>query len=78
MSRWMLSYDRLEDPAALAVQPARLRVVEIDDPLSLEQFQKRYPSDVPVETVGLINQVGIGSAFAEPGPAKQVVGGKLP
>lgn len=51
------SFATLTDPRALNVQPDRLRVVEIDRTMTLAEFHRRYPTDVPLDELALINQV---------------------
>ena len=41
------SFDRLTDPAALAVQPLRVKIVKVPRAMTIEQFAKEYPSAVP-------------------------------
>jgi predicted Zn-dependent protease len=60
------------------VQPKRLRVVAVDQPMTLREFAQRHPSSVPVSTLAVINQVGEGDRL-EPGRlVKRVVGGDGP
>lgn len=51
------SFDRLTDPAALAVQPKRIDVVEAPRAMTLAEFQRQWPSSIPMEELALINQV---------------------
>jgi predicted Zn-dependent protease len=68
------SFSRLTDKAALAVEPFRLEIVTLDRALSLDEFVRRYPSGVPLETVALINQVDAGARFESGAVVKRVVG----
>jgi predicted Zn-dependent protease len=72
------SFRVLTDRSALGVQPLRLDVVTLDRTLTLGQFNQRYPSRVPIETVALINGVELASTFPRGTPVKRVVGGPLP
>lgn len=69
------SFHELTDPAALAVQPAHLELVTLEQPLTVEQFQARYPSTVPLKEVALINGVDVGGTLPTNRPVKRVVGG---
>lgn len=51
------SFRRLTDPAALNVQPVRIRLVRIPRAMTIAQFHQAYPSTIPVEQVALINGV---------------------
>lgn len=51
------SFRRLTDPAALAVQPVRVRLVRLPQAMTIAQFHQAYPSTIPVEKVALINGV---------------------
>lgn len=52
---------------ALEVEPMRLEVVEIDTDMTLEEFERRYPSAIPLEELAVINQVEGGSSVLEAG-----------
>jgi predicted Zn-dependent protease len=69
------SFDRLSDPEALGVQPARLDVVKLDRGMTIEQFAQRYPSTVDTKTLALINGVEEGATLPAGQYAKRVVGG---
>ena len=49
------SFRRLTDPAALAVKPAVLRLVQIRSAMTIAQFQQQYPSSIPIEQLATIN-----------------------
>jgi predicted Zn-dependent protease len=51
------SFARETDPAVLDVRPKRVDLVELDRPATLEAFVSRYPSSVPPQVVGLINDL---------------------
>jgi predicted Zn-dependent protease len=70
----MGSFATLTDPAALNAKAARVKIVHLDRPMSLEEFTSAHPSTVKPEVVALINGVEKGEML-KPGPAKQVVGG---
>jgi predicted Zn-dependent protease len=73
------SFRELNDPAALNVQPARIELVKLDQPMTLAEFNQRYPSSVKVEEVALINGVQSANASLKAGEFyKRVVGGVKP
>ncbi len=59
------------------MQPAKVKVVHIDSPMSVTDFNNRHPSSVKIEVVALINGVDKGGTIPA-GPAKHVVGGIPP
>jgi predicted Zn-dependent protease len=78
VQRAFWSFDRLTDRAALAVQPLRLDIVTLDRRMTLAQFNQRYPSQVPIETISMINGVDAATSLASGTLVKRVVGGPLP
>lgn len=72
------SFDRLTDPAVLAVQPWRVQVVTVPRTMTVEEFARAYPGPVPVATVALVNNVDPTDRFAGGSLAKRIVGDPLP
>ncbi len=72
------TFERLTDRAALAVTPARLEMVVLDRDLTLEEFYRRYPSTVPLETIALINGRAPGDRLTAGMTIKPVTAGELP
>jgi len=73
------SFRELNDPAALNVQPARIDLVTLDQPMTVTEFNQKYPSTIKVEEVALINGVDGPAGTLRPGRAyKRVVGGVKP
>ena len=70
----MSSFGELKDSSAANVQPARLKIVKIAQPMSVNDFNARYPSSIKLEEVALINGVEGGGQIPA-GYAKQVTGG---
>lgn len=70
----LASFAPLTDPAVLAVQPQRIRVVELPVSMTVQEFNRSFPSTVPLDVVARLNQ----SQPAERLPAgrllKRVVG----
>jgi len=69
------SFRELTDPAVLGIQPARLELVTLDQAMTLEQFQARYPSTIPVAELALINGVQPGDTLPAGRLVKRVTGG---
>lgn len=67
------SFDRLSDPSALDVRPRRIKVVHTANPMSLEQFKDRYPTDISVQELSLINGVSANDRL-DAGTWKTVIG----
>lgn len=72
------SFNQLNDPGFLSVEPRRVNIVTLDKSMTLQEFYSRFPSTVPIETVALINQAEAGTQFQSGQKLKQVVGGKTP
>ena len=72
------SFARVTDRAVLAVQPARVRIVTIDRPMTFADFSTRYPSSAAPELVAVINAVDAGSTLPAGTVMKQIVGGVSP
>jgi predicted Zn-dependent protease len=72
------SFTELTDPRALAVQPLRLAIVTLDRSMTLEEFNRRYPSEIGPDRVALLNGVDAGTALPRGTLIKRVVGGPLP
>jgi predicted Zn-dependent protease len=73
------SFRELTDPDALNVQPARVDLVTLDQPMTVADFNQRYPSTIKVEEVALINGAEGPAATLRPGRLyKRVVGGAKP
>jgi predicted Zn-dependent protease len=49
------SFRRLTDPAALAVQPNRIRIETVSRAMTLAEFNQQHPSTVPIAELALIN-----------------------
>ena len=71
----LTSFAKLTDRAALNAQPARVNIVNPRRDLSLDSFQRQYPSNATLETLALINHVPLDGMLAGGEGAKQVIGG---
>jgi predicted Zn-dependent protease len=72
----MASFQPLTDPAALAVQPAKVELVKVPRQMTAAEFNSQFPSTVPVEQVAIMNGLDpAGGTFQAGQTAKRVVGG---
>jgi len=70
------TFKPLTDPAYLNVQAARLNTVKVPKEMTLEQFNRQFPSSIPLTQLAAINGVDGASSTLRAGQlAKQVVGG---
>lgn len=73
------SFAPLTDPAVLGLQPDRMAVVRIAERMSLAEFNRRFPSTVPVAELAILNQVaGPESVLPAGTSVKRVVAGQAP
>lgn len=78
LSGSLASFERVTDRRLLDVQPKRLDVVSIPSAMSLEEFARRYPSTVDLQTLAIINHVDTSTRFPAGTEVKRVVGGEVP
>ncbi len=71
------SFDRLTDPAVLAVQPWHVQVVTTGQPILVDDFVRRYPGPTPAGVTALVNNVDPDARLG-PGLVKRIVGDPLP
>ena len=70
------SFGPLSDQSALSVQPAKLQLTRIDSNMTVEQFNQRYPSNLKIEELALINGFDDKNGQMQAGQQyKRVVGG---
>jgi predicted Zn-dependent protease len=70
------TFKPLTDPAYLNVQAARVQVVKVPRDMSLEQFNRQFPSSIAMAQLATINGVDSAGAPLRAGQmAKRVVGG---
>ena len=70
------SFAPLTDSAALSIQPAKIQLVRADSEMTVEQFNQRFPSNLKVEELALINGFDDKNGRMQPGQRyKRVVGG---
>lgn len=56
VERSLSSFRPLTDPALLASRPDRIDLVTLPQAMTLAEFLRRYPSTIPAQEVGLINE----------------------
>ncbi len=69
------SFSPLADPAASAVDPARVELVKVPRDMTLEQFASEFRSSVPVEVLGIVNEARPGDTLRAGTTVKRIVGG---
>lgn len=57
MEEAIATFSKLDDPAALKAQPSHLKLVQIRKEMTLEEFNRQYPSVVEMPMLALINHV---------------------
>ena len=69
------SFRELTDQSVLNVQPAKVELVRVPRTMTVAEFNRQFPSTVPVEEVAIINGVDAGGSLQGGTMAKRVVGG---
>ena len=72
------SFQEETDRAVLAVEPARLDIVDVPRAMTFGQFLRAYPSSVPDEDVSRINRLRPDDPVPAGTHLKRVTGGELP
>jgi len=72
------SFARETDRRVLSVQPKHLEIVPVTRETTLQEFNQRHPSTVPLSTLAIINEVDQNGRLAAGTLAKRVVGGEVP
>jgi predicted Zn-dependent protease len=72
------SFRRLDDPAALAVQPWRIDIVTLPSAMSLTTYLQRSPGPVEVAVLARLNRVDADAVLSAGTRIKRVVGSPLP
>jgi len=68
------SFDRLTDPVALGAQPLRLRIENVPQPMSLQQFHTRFPSSISLTELAIINGLAESAELRAGQKIKRVTG----
>jgi hypothetical protein len=59
------------------VQPAKLELIKLPQAMTLEQFNRQYPSTIPIEQLAIINELQSATESIPQGRiVKRVVGGR--
>jgi predicted Zn-dependent protease len=74
----LASFGPLTDPAALAVQPAKIELVKVPTDMTVAEFNAQYPSTAPIEVVALVNGLDKDGRLQAGRTAKRIVGGVMP
>lgn len=72
------SFRTLTDPKILAIEPARIEIVKIDRDMTLDEFQRKYPSSISLERLAVANHVDKAGRLSAGQSYKRIVGGKKP
>jgi predicted Zn-dependent protease len=75
IGRAMQSFRRVGSRELGRVEPWRVDVVKVAQTMTVREFDRRYPSTVPVERVALLNNLELDSQLRAGEMAKRVVGG---
>ena len=67
------SFGAVTDPDVLNVRPNRVDVVRTEEGMTLVEFNRRYPSVIPLPELAILNQVVNENAVLPPGTWKRVV-----
>jgi predicted Zn-dependent protease len=67
------SFAPVNDPQVLGVRPNRVDVVRVDRNMSLAEFNRRFPSVIPLAELALINQVEENATLRAGTLAKRVI-----
>ncbi|HWM92217.1 MAG TPA: M48 family metalloprotease [Thermoanaerobaculia bacterium] len=67
------SFSRLDDPKALGVRATRVRLIRLEEDMTVERFAEEFPSDAPVGMVALINHVQPGGTLKKGTLAKRLM-----
>jgi predicted Zn-dependent protease len=67
------TFNKVTDQQVLNVQPQKLRIVKVDSDMTLAEFNQKNPSNIPIETLALINQMNPGDRLTKGQMVKQVV-----
>ena len=73
-----MSFASLTDRRYLDVQPKRVEVVPVTQPMTVAELARRHGATVSADVLALINHVAPGGTLPAGQPAKVVVGGRLP
>jgi hypothetical protein len=55
------------------VRISRIRVIRLEEDMTVEQFAEEFPSDAPIETVAMVNHLQPGGMLRKGQLAKRIV-----
>jgi predicted Zn-dependent protease len=71
------SFSELKDQSKIDVEPYRVELVKIDRDMSMEEFNQKYPSTIPIARLAVVNGLDAPPDRIPAGTTvKRVVGGK--
>jgi predicted Zn-dependent protease len=70
----VLSFRQETDAAILAVQPLRIEIVRTNAAMTLEAFNTRHPSSVPIAILSNLNGIRGGATIPAGSLVKRIVG----
>ena len=71
------SFRRETDAAILRIQPQRIELVRTDQAMTLDAFNRRWPSQVPLQVIANMNRIDAGATIPARTLMKRVVGDSL-
>ena len=71
------TFAREVDPRVLNVQPARIRIVQVESPRTLGEVHRRHGSSLSLEKTALLNDLQPDSRLAKGDLVKLVMGGPI-
>ncbi|MEM6796712.1 MAG: M48 family metalloprotease [Acidobacteriota bacterium] len=74
IERSLASFSKLRERRYLEVEPMTLELITVDRDMSLEEFDRRFPSSISRERLAMINQVLGGESLVRGQRAKRVLG----
>jgi predicted Zn-dependent protease len=77
-SQAISSFGELTERRYLDVQPRRVKVVDVRQPMTVEELSRQHGSTVSPAVLALINHVAPGATLPAGKPAKVVVGDRIP
>ena len=78
MQNALASFRRLTNRRYLDVQPKQVEIVTLRQPMNLAEFQRRYPSNVELAVLAILNGVTEQETLPKGTRLKRVTGGELP
>jgi predicted Zn-dependent protease len=69
------SFGPVTDPKALGVQPAKIELVKVPRDMTLDEFQREFPSTVPPDRIAIVNGLAADGRLRAGETAKRVTGG---